>query len=107
MDIRFYEDHRGKRPVEKFIESLTQRSELNQVVAHIRALKVQGYRLQRPMAAFLRNGIYELRPGQNRILYGYDQGTVVLLHALRKKTREIPSTDIELAVRRLEGWRNR
>lgn len=106
-EIEFYEDRRGYRPVQEYIDTLSSRTEINQIVAHMRELGKQGYRLQRPMAAPLRNGVYELRPGQNRILYGFDQGVIVLLHALRKKAREIPTRDIDLAVKRLEEWSER
>ena len=107
MEIEFYEDHRGHRPVRDFVDQLTSRTETNQVVAHMRELKVQGYRLQRPISAPLGDGIHELRPGQNRILYGFKEGNAVLLHAIRKKTRETPSREIELALRRLEEWSKR
>ena len=105
MNIEFYEDQKGNRPVQEFIDDLTNRTEMNQIAAHMRELKSQGYRLQRPMVAPLRDGIHELRPGPNRILYGFNQGAVVLLHALRKKTRETPGRDIDIALKRMQEWR--
>lgn len=107
MDIEFYEDQKGSRPVQEFIDDLTNRTEVNQIAVHMRELKTQGYRLQRPMSAPLRDGIHELRPGPNRILYGFNKGVAVLLHALRKKTREMPSRDIDIAVKHLQEWRLR
>ena len=107
MNIEFYEDQKGNLPVQEFIDNLTNRAETNPVAVHMRELKSQGYRLQRPMSAPLREGIHELRPGPNRILYGFNEGSVVLLHALRKKTRETPSRDIDIAVKRLQEWRLR
>jgi phage-related protein len=107
MEVLFDEDPRGHRPVQEFIDRLTHKTEINQVVAHVRELKSQGYRLQRPLAAPLRSGVYELRPGQNRILYAYVGGAVVLLHAFRKKTMIVPDREIELALGRLEQWRKR
>ena len=104
MNIEFYEDQKGNLPVQEFIDNLTNRAETNQVAVHMRELKSQGYRLQRPMSAPLREGIHELRPGPNRILYGFNEGTVVLLHALRKKTMETPGRDIDIAVKRLQEW---
>ena len=105
MYIEFYEDPKGHRPVEEFIDALTNRTEINQIAVHMRELKSQGYRLQRPMSAPLRDGIHELRPGSNRILYGFNQGVAVLLHALRKKTRETPSRDIDIAFKHMQEWR--
>ena len=106
-NIEFYEDRKGNIPVQEFIDRLMNRTETNQIVVHMRELKSQGYRLQRPMSAPLRDGIHELRPGPNRILYGFDKGTAVLLHALRKKTRETPGRDIDIAVKHMEEWRQK
>ena len=107
MNIEFYEDQKGNRPVQEFIDNLTNRTEINQIAVHMRELKSQGYRLQRPMSAPLGEGIHELRSGPNRILYGFNQGIAVLLHALRKKTRETPSRDIDIAVKHMQEWRLR
>ncbi len=107
MNIEFYEDQKGNRPVQEFIDDLTNRAEVNQIAVHMRELKSQGYRLQRPMSAPLRDGIHELRPGPNRILYGFNQGVAVLLHALRKKTRETSSRDIDMALKHMQEWRLR
>lgn len=106
-DIIFYEDHRGTKPVQEFLNELTSRTELNQITAYMRELRAQGFRLQRPWADFLRDDIYELRPGHNRILYGFCESKIILLHALRKKTREVPDRDIDLALKRLQAWRQR
>ena len=105
MNIEFYEDHKGNRPVQEFIDHLTSRTEINQIAVHMRELKSQGYRLQRPMSAPLGDGIHELRPGPNRILYGFNQGVAVLLHAFRKKTRQTPNRDIETALNHMQEWR--
>ena len=107
MDVRLYEDHRGRWPVQEFIDDLSSRTEIDQILVHVRELGIQGHLLRRPVSAALGDGIYELRPGPNRILYGFDGGDAVLLHALRKKTREIPDEDIRLALRRFKEWRQR
>ena len=107
MNIEFYEDRKGRRPVQEFTDNLTNRTEINQIAVHMRELKSQGFRLQRPMSAPLRDGVHELRPGPNRILYGFNQGTAVLLHALRKKTRETPGRDIDSAIKHMQEWRQR
>ena len=89
------------------MDGLTNRIEINQIAVYMRELKSQGYRLQRPVSAPLRDGIHELRPGPNRILYGFNQGVAVLLHAFRKKTREVPVSDIDIAFKRMQEWRLR
>ncbi len=107
MNVEFYEDRKGSRPVQEYIDELTHRTEVNQIAVYMRELRSQGYRLQRPLSAPLREGIHELRPGQNRILYGSNKGVAVLLHAFRKKTQETPGREIDTALRRMHEWRFR
>ena len=95
MQVEYYCDHRGRYPVFDYIHNLSSEIELNQITTHLRELERQGYRLHRPMAAMLRDGIYELRPGHNRILYGFVEGNIVLLHAFRKTRNNIHDRDIE------------
>ena len=63
-----------------------------------------GHELRRPEADFLREGIYELRASYQgvhyRMLYFFSgKAVVVVSHGLTKE-REVPSKEIELAVRR-------
>ena len=100
--IYFYVDDRGHKPVREFIEALSLRDKAK-VLAYLDELKKQGHNLRRPMADHLGDGIYELRPGNNRIFYFFFlKDNVVLLHALRKKTDKIPHGDLELCLKRLQ-----
>lgn len=70
----------------------------------IEQLSERGYELQRPTAAVLRSGIYELRIRyyrQNyRMLYFFHEGVAaVLAHGLVKESR-VPENEIELALER-------
>lgn len=47
------------------------------------------------------SGLFELRPGPHRIFYCYYEGTIVLLHAFRKKTNKTPRREIEIAYQRM------
>jgi len=52
--------------------------------------------------------VWELRPGNNRILYFYYQdNTFVLLHVFRKKTQKIPRREIEKAIAAKNDYLNR
>ena len=95
----FVDKHRNK-PVKEFIDSLTLREQAK-VYAYIRELKRQGNNLRRPMADYLRSGIYELRPKDNRIFYFfYLRDNAVLVHAIKKKTEKIPENDLRLCIKR-------
>ena len=94
--IRFFIDERGNNPVKEFMDtmSLKERTKVN---AYLGELKDQGYNLRRPMADYLGEGIYELRPRHNRIFYFFFlREHAVLLHAIRKKTDRIPVEDIDV-----------
>ncbi|MFH1362584.1 MAG: type II toxin-antitoxin system RelE/ParE family toxin [Candidatus Omnitrophota bacterium] len=98
--VCYYVDDRGDNPVKEFIESLSL-AERAKVLAYINELKKQGNNLRRPMADYLEDGIYELRPKNNRIFYFfYLRDNAVILHAIKKKTREIPGKDLNLCLKR-------
>lgn len=98
--IYYFVDERGDNPVRDFIESLPLK-ERAKVFAYINELKRQGNNLRRPMADYLEDGIYELRAKDNRIFYFfYLKDNAVLVHAAKKKTREIPRNDLNLCLKR-------
>jgi phage-related protein len=98
--VCYYVDDRGDSPVKEFIRSLPVK-ERAKALAYINELKRQGNNLRRPMSDYLRDGIYELRPKDNRIFYFfYLKDNAVLLHAIKKKTQEIPRNDLNLCLKR-------
>jgi hypothetical protein len=71
-------------------------------------LRSQGHELRRPIANFLRDGIYELRPsyqGVNyRILYFFSgKNIVVISHGLSKKAG-VPAIEIDRAIERKKKY---
>jgi phage-related protein len=100
QNVYYYVDTRGKKPVIEFIEALSSHDQAK-VLAYIGELKKQGHNLRRPMADYLGNDIYELRPKDNRIFYFfYLKGNVILVHAIKKKTKQILPVDLALCLRR-------
>jgi phage-related protein len=99
-NIYYFVDERGKSPVKEFIRELSVK-ERAKVFAYISELKEQGHNLRRPMADHLRDGIYELRPKDNRVFYFFFiKNSAVLVHAIKKHTDKIPQRDLELCLRR-------
>jgi len=99
-NIYYFVDERGRKPVQEFIEALSIK-ERAKIFAYIAELKTQGHNLRRPMADYVGHGIYELRPKSNRIFYFFFlKDSVVLLHAIRKKTDKIPEKDLNLSISR-------
>ena len=100
MDIYYFVDRRGRNPVKEFIHGLPF-NEQDKIYAYIDELRRQGHNLRRPMADYLGSGIYELRPKANRVLYFFFlENSVVLVHAIRKKTDKVPEQDLKLAIKR-------
>ena len=65
---------------------------------YIQLLEDNGTRLNENITKHLDDDIWELRPGNNRVLYFYFQNdTFVLLHQFRKKTQKTPKREIERA----------
>lgn len=110
-EVVFYEDRRGRRPAEEFIEQLPARDS-EKVVAWLDFLEEKGPRLGRPYAARLEAGIYELRVRVStlryRILYFFWTGRrIVLTHGFTKKSGPVPRAEIERAKRYREDWLER
>ena len=73
-------------------------------LTYIAQLEMQGHELRRPVADFLRDGIYELRPsyqGVNyRILYFFSgKDLAVVSHGIAKEG-VVPSVEIDRAIER-------
>jgi phage-related protein len=77
-------------------------------LAYLLQLEALGRELRRPLAAPLRDGIYELRPScrgvHYRILYFFSgKNVVVVSHGIRKEA-EVPGVEIDRAIERRERF---
>lgn len=98
--VYYFIEKDGRCPVEEFMGELTEK-EREKVVAYIKILKEFGHNIRRPIADYLGQGIYELRPQAHRVFYFYFmKDSVVLLHMLRKRTDKIPLNDLNLCIKR-------
>lgn len=71
-------------------------------------LKDHGTRLGENITKNLDEDIWELRPGNNRVLYFYFRDNkFVLLHQFRKKTQKTPRREIEKAKAERDDWVSR
>lgn len=104
--VEFYETEDGNSPVWEFLESLRLKAASNkdariqfkQVSLYIELLQQNGTHMNENITKHLEDGIWELRPGNNRVLYFFfKEDTYVLLHQFRKKTQKTPRREIERA----------
>lgn len=104
IPVVFFREDDGTCPPLEWLDSLPRKAQ-DKCVVRIERLKELGHALRRPEADYLRDGIYELRAkhtGINyRMLYFFhDRNAVVLSHGITKQAAEVPSREIELAMRR-------
>lgn len=107
-EVLFYENQNGYSELFEQIQELMKKSEKNkdariqykQILLCVELLKQNGTKMNNIITKFIRDGIWELRPGNNRILYFYFKNDkYVLLHMFRKKTNKTPEIEIERAIR--------
>ena len=104
--VEFYENVKGESDVWDFLVELRIKAETNkdariqykQISFYIQLLQDNGTRLPDNITKHIDDGIWELRPGSNRVLYFFfKNNTFVLLHHFRKKTQKTPRPEIEKA----------
>ncbi len=114
--IEFYEKENGESEVWNFLEFLRQSSSFNkasriqyrQMTLYIQLLQDNGINLPSAIAKHLDENIWELRPGNNRVLYFFfKENTFVLLHHFMKKTNKTPRREIEKAKRERDDYLRR
>lgn len=104
-DVTYYETENGRAPLKDYIKSLTKQNktkEIAQIQEYVRRLEEHGMAVNNTYPETirkLRDDVYELRPGQNRVFFFYWTGkTFVLLHAYKKQKQEAPNRQIEKAI---------
>ena len=111
--IEFYSTADGVSELWDFLDDLQQKAATNkdariqhkQIVQYIQLLEDHGTRLGENITKHLEDDIWELRPGNNRVLYFYHKDdTYVLLHQFRKKTKKTPRREIEKAKSERDDW---
>ena len=100
--IKYYKNDEGECPIEDFIKTLSEK-EQEKIKVYLEYLKQEGINIRRPQADYLRDGIYELRiklkEKNLRTLYFFCfENYIVLTHAFFKKTKRVPTNEINRAL---------
>ena len=113
-DIIFYEDRSGHSPVLERIAELESRNDkdsrirLTKIRDYVKLLSIQGTYLPNNIAKFIEDGIWELRPIDDRIFFAaVVNDAYVLLHSYIKKSQKTPRREIEQAKRELKDYKER
>ena len=116
FNIEFYSTADGVSELWNFLDDLQKRAVTNkdariqhkQIIQYIQLLEDHGTRLGEPVTKHLEEDIWELRPGNNRVLFFYHKdNTYVLLHQFRKTTQKTPRREIRKAKAERDDWINR
>lgn len=112
-NILFYQNEKGESPVWDFLKELEKKSEknksakveLHQMLLYIELLERNGTKNNTNITKKIIDNVWELRPGNNRILYFYwDNNSYVLLHCFRKKTQKTPPREIAQAKKEIMNY---
>lgn len=113
FNIEFYSTADGVSELWDFLDDLQKKAVTNkdariqhkQIIQYIQLLEDHGTRLGEPVTKHLEEDIWELRPGNNRVLFFYHKdNTYVLLHQFRKTTQKTPRREIRKAKAERDDW---
>lgn len=113
FNIEFYSTADGVSELWDFLDNLQKKAVTNkdariqhkQITQYIQLLEDHGTRLGEPVTKHLEEDIWELRPGNNRVLFFYHKNnTYILLHQFRKKTQKTPRREIRKAKAERDDW---
>jgi phage-related protein len=113
MQAVYYRDKKGIEPVNVFIDRLApeRQEELDYKISLLNRVANNDPPLPFPHSSQIDGQLRELRCHYGRdlyrILYERSGNFFVLLHALEKRTRAVPSADIETAKSRFNDFRER
>lgn len=115
-EIIFYEDSKGFSELLEFIKILNnkattsknERIMLKQIRFYINILENLGTRAGEPFVKHIQDEVWELRPGNNRILFfAWCKNKIVLLHHFRKTTNKTPKSETQKALNEIKDWKGR
>ena len=103
IEVIFYRENENVVPVLDWIMELAPKAQAK-CLARIKRLELQGYELRRPEADYLRDDIYELRIGYQRVnfrvlYFFHGRRVAVLAHGIVKE-RRVPPREIDRAIER-------
>ena len=116
FNIEFYSTEDNVSELWEFLEGLQKKAltdknariQHKQISQYIQLLADHGTRLGDNITKHLEDDIWELRPGNNRVLFFYHKDdTYVLLHHFRKKSQKTPRREIDKAKTERDDWKTR
>jgi phage-related protein len=104
----FFVTAAGQEPVRGWLNELGKTDRVR-IGGDIRTIEL-GWPIGMPVCKPLKMGLYEVRTNLDdriaRILFGIEDGKMVLLHGFIKKSQKTPKDDLEIARKRLKTYRS-
>ena len=105
LPVVFYANSAGAQPVREWLKELD-RDDRREIGVDILAVQ-KGWPLGLPLCRSLGNGLWEVRsslPSRRiaRVIFAFDDETIVLLNGFIKKTQKTPAVEIDTALKRLK-----
>lgn len=105
LPVVFFATSAGTEPVREWLKELG-RDDRREIGSDILAVQ-KGWQLGLPLCRSLGNGLWEVRSSLAggriaRIIFAFDDHTLVLLDGFIQKTRKTPRAEIDLALKRLK-----
>ena len=103
LPIVFFATGSGDEPVRDWLKDLS-KDDRHEIGSDILAVQ-QGWPLGLPLCRSLGRGLWEVRSSLSngriaRVIFAFDDGTIVLLTGFIKKTRRTPPAELDLALKR-------
>ena len=102
LPVYFFQETSGSEPVKKWLHELSDKDRKT-IGKHIRVLQID-WPVGSPLVKPLGKKLWELRISLDnriaRIIFIFNDGTIVLLHGFIKKTQKTPLNDLEVALKR-------
>jgi phage-related protein len=108
LSATFYRSVSGNEPVREWLRGLEpeHRQSIGEDIAYVQ----YKWPIGKPRVDHLRGEVWEVRSkiGNRiaRVLFAVVEQQILLLHAFVKKTQRTDTDDIQLALQRLEEWKN-
>lgn len=88
---------------EKILESLSE-LERGRVSGYIDLFAENGFSMSGKYLKKLDSNLWELRPGNIRVLFGKVETSIIIVNIFKKKTQKTPKKEINLAKNRLKEY---
>jgi len=102
LKVLFYKSSNGREPVRTWLKSLPKK--VRKIIGDDIKTVQQGWPLGMPLVKHMGNHLLEVRStipdGIARVLFVIDNLTMILLHAIIKKTDKTPVKDLDVARKR-------